>query len=118
MANLTCTCCGSDISAPKFKDGKPYGWACFGKLFGDKGAKPKKFIPVDVAKIESYGQELTIEEILTFTKTTSFNLIIKGEKYTYAFLATINAGRCSAVYQGGRWYVLESELLRQYPKFK
>jgi hypothetical protein len=42
MRILKCACCGEDVTMPSFKDGKPYGYTCFARLFG-KGSKPEVY---------------------------------------------------------------------------
>lgn len=32
MFGLTCACCGADITAPQFHNGKAYGWTCIKKV--------------------------------------------------------------------------------------
>lgn len=50
MRILKCSCCGSDVTMPSFKDGKPYGFSCFKRLFG-KSSKPAVYVPVEVTKV-------------------------------------------------------------------
>lgn len=50
MRTLHCSCCGEEITAPSFKDKKPYGYTCFARLFG-KGKKPVVYAPVEVKQL-------------------------------------------------------------------
>lgn len=50
MRTLHCSCCGEEITMPSFKDGKPYGYTCFARLFG-KGKKPVVYTPVEVKQV-------------------------------------------------------------------
>lgn len=50
MRILKCACCGEDVTMPSFKDGKPYGYTCFARLFG-KGSKPEVYAPVEITKV-------------------------------------------------------------------
>ncbi len=36
---LRCSCCGEEITAPKWNNNRPYGWKCFEKLFSGKVEK-------------------------------------------------------------------------------
>lgn len=54
MKILTCTCCGAEITAPQFFNGKPYGWTCIKKV--NPAAKQVKLKFVAVEKVEIVRQ--------------------------------------------------------------
>lgn len=45
MRILKCSCCGEDVTMPKWHDRKPYGYTCFARLFGK--ARAEQYVPVD-----------------------------------------------------------------------
>lgn len=44
MHILHCSCCGEEVTMPKWNDGKPYGYTCFARLFGK--TKSSRYVPV------------------------------------------------------------------------
>lgn len=38
---FSCSCCGSDVTAPKFYKGAVYGYSCFARITGEKVRKDK-----------------------------------------------------------------------------
>lgn len=45
MRTLHCSCCGEEVTMPKWNQGKPYGYTCFAKLFGKK--KASRYVAVE-----------------------------------------------------------------------
>lgn len=45
MRILKCSCCGEDVTMPKWHDRQPYGYTCFARLFGK--SKSVQYIPVE-----------------------------------------------------------------------
>lgn len=45
MRTLKCSCCGEDVTMPKWNDRKPYGYTCFARLFGK--TKAEQYVPVE-----------------------------------------------------------------------
>jgi len=53
LFSLSCACCGSEITAPQWYKGKPYGWTCITKVSGQKRKKSKaEYIPVSLDTFE------------------------------------------------------------------
>jgi len=45
---ICCTRCGEELTAPKFHDGRPYGFSCYEVITGGKKSKDKRrFVKVD-----------------------------------------------------------------------
>lgn len=42
-----CTRCGEELTAPKFHDGKPYGFSCYEVVTGKKSKDKRKFVQVE-----------------------------------------------------------------------
>lgn len=38
---FSCSCCGSDVTSPKFYKGAVYGYSCFARITGEKVRKDK-----------------------------------------------------------------------------
>ena len=51
MTLLHCSCCGEEITAPKWNNNLPYGWRCFEKLFSGQTQKNQSFKEVSLVKI-------------------------------------------------------------------
>ena len=111
MTGMTCACCGSDITAPKFKDGKAYGWACYGKLFGDKGKKPNRMISIDFIRLIDFG--LVVEN---FDSVKGGILVFKFNDKQFDVPVILNQERANAYRQGSAWYVSLLSLQKKYPK--
>lgn len=45
MRTLKCSCCGEDVTMPKWNDRKPYGYTCFARLFGK--SKASRYVPAE-----------------------------------------------------------------------
>lgn len=70
MALFTCTCCGIELTAPKFYKGKAYGSICHARITGKKSKKTKAifvpavrisldtsgYLPVAMYQVEGIGQ--------------------------------------------------------------
>ena len=56
MALFTCTCCGIELTAPKFYKGKAYGSSCHARITGKKSKKTKAiFIPAVRISLDTSG---------------------------------------------------------------
>lgn len=44
--SIFCSCCGEEVTAPKFNNDLPYGYSCYEKLFGKKPTDKRKFVEV------------------------------------------------------------------------
>ena len=56
MALFTCTCCGIELTAPKFYKGKAYGSSCHARITGKKSKKSKAiFIPAVRLSLDTSG---------------------------------------------------------------
>jgi len=65
---LVCFCCGADITAPQFFQGKAYGYTCIKKVSGQKQVKNK-------CEIYAQGTVITLTD-------TSITVEIEGFKFT------------------------------------
>lgn len=103
---LTCTCCGAEITAPQFFNGKPYGWTCIKKV--NPAAKQVKvvYVTVEVSGVFAYSTNANITADVLTTGTFGYSpmLVIKhnGKK------AYINcSGATVAFVQDGTMFVEE-----------
>lgn len=81
LLDLTCTCCGADISAPKFWKGKPYGFSCYAVVSGEgKAKKGDTFIKINVASFQIYADEITAEQAMTAKRMISVFVVCKDGK--------------------------------------
>lgn len=53
MSNLTCFCCGADITAPQFYKGRAYGYTCITKVSDQKRTKAGRLCYVACTVIPS-----------------------------------------------------------------
>jgi hypothetical protein len=113
MPALTCSCCGAEITAPKFKDGNAYGWACYGRLFGCKGKKPDVFVPVEVVRIERYGNVVDSTDGLAHV-----DLIVRKNGKLYGLMVLLTEDRMTAFNQHGQWFCSLHTLKHYWPTTK
>ena len=61
--SIFCSLCGEELTAPKFHNGKPYGYSCFAKITGKKSRDKRQFVSASIAgDIPSTGSfPLTLE---------------------------------------------------------
>ena len=45
---IFCTRCGEELTAPKFHNGKPYGYSCYAVITGKKSQDKRQFVEVDL----------------------------------------------------------------------
>jgi hypothetical protein len=104
---MTCTCCGADITAPQFFQGKPYGWTCIKKVNPAAKQSKVKFVAVELVKFVS---KLTKEEITAavladgkFPYGTNGVVLVNGKKVAFPATAT------NTFVQNGNVFVSEKE---------
>lgn len=82
MSILTCFCCGTEVTAPQFFNGKAYGWTCIKKVSDQKRVKSKLgfikckvlscsnknnlVIEVNGTKFDLYHPRYTVEAMVNF----------------------------------------------------
>lgn len=45
---ICCTRCGEELTAPKFHNGRPYGFSCYEVISGKKSKDKRKFVHVEL----------------------------------------------------------------------
>lgn len=62
---ILCARCGEELTAPKFFNGKPYGYSCYAVVAG-KSAKKDKSQYVKVELVESFPDTQRFELIVSY----------------------------------------------------
>ena len=105
VLGLTCTCCGADITAPKFWKGKPYGFSCYAVVSGEgKYKKGDTFAKIDVACFRVFADEITAEQAMTAERMISVFVICKDGKRR-ELRARFTGAEPNIVRQDGAFYV-------------
>lgn len=55
MKTLNCFCCGAEITAPQFHNGKAYGWTCIKKVVPAAKQTKVKYVGADEFSITTVG---------------------------------------------------------------
>lgn len=77
LFGLKCECCGSDITAPQFHNGKMYGYTCITKV----APKQKKNSAKDLIVIRFDHVEDNIDNFIPFNKSK----IMRSDRIKYRF---------------------------------
>lgn len=102
---LLCSCCQSEITAPVWIKGLPFGWRCAEKLTGEKIKQPKKLI--DVTKdVVTVICPVNSEQTHFYVRLRLMNPDTKGK--------IVGSFYCSKI--GDSYYVFEGSL--KIPKSK
>jgi hypothetical protein len=59
MATLHCVCCGSEVTAPQFFEGKVYGYTCIKKVSPQKRTKTE-WVSVDTYEIKKINDSYAL----------------------------------------------------------
>lgn len=98
---IRCACCNSELTAPQFYNGLPYGWSCIKKIVPNTKQNKRKFVAVDNFKV--------------ITGNTGQRKVIRLEKdgkvYKHVFYCRSAEASCldsaGSFYQNGTLFVAE-----------
>ena len=101
---LTCTCCGADITAPKFWKGKPYGFSCYAVVAGEgKHKRGATFAKVNVTSFRLFADILTSEQAMVADRIISAFVVCKDGK-NREIRVRFTGEEPTIIYQNGKFY--------------
>lgn len=108
MRTLKCSCCGEDVTMPKWNNRKPYGYTCFARLFGK--AKSERYVPVEgwtrvIRRWDDVLNTLSPEGVETFSGKAMINFSHPAISIKKLIGATDHA-----IEHDGVWWVPEADV--------
>lgn len=113
---MTCFCCGAEITAPQFHNGKAYGWTCIKKVVPSQKQSKTKFVAVELVGVLEYrtNTDITAKALAEGIRACGYSPLlvirIQGKKVSMA------ANAMNTFVQDGTVYVEEPEYEKMHNK--
>ena len=110
MRILKCSCCGEDVTMPKWNNRMPYGYTCFARLFGK--AKSERYVSVEgwtrvIRRWDDVLNTLSPEGVTTFSGKAVINF-----SHPAISIKKLIGTTDHAIEHEGVWWVPEADVKR------
>lgn len=75
-SDLTCFCCGAELTAPQIFNGKAYGWTCITKVSDQKRTRSKD-VWVKADKMELIEIDVNTVKVVATIKNATYSSLLK-----------------------------------------